>query len=73
LYLKNICLLIHKYNIKVDISNFSKSYNYSTRLKSKANIIVPKMRTVFGQQCPKHKFIQFCFGHDLNKISFKNL
>jgi len=47
LYLKNICLLM--YNFKDDIA--VPSHNYSTRLKSKSNVIIPKIRTVFGQQC----------------------
>lgn len=44
LYLKNICLLM--YNFIDDIA--VQSHNYSTRLKSKSNVIVPKIRTVFG-------------------------
>jgi len=52
------------YNIKDDIA--LPNHNYSTRLKFMTNVIDPKMRTVFGQQCLKYKFIQFCCDHDLN-------
>lgn len=37
----------------------------STRLKSKSNNIVPKMKTVFEQHLPKNKYIRFCYSHDL--------
>lgn len=68
LYLKNNCLLM--YNFKDDIA--VPIHNYSTRLKSKSNVIIPNIRTVFGQQCPKYKFIQFCYDHDVNVHNFKN-
>ena len=67
LYLKNICLLM--FNNKNDIT--VPSHNYSTRLKSRSNIIVPKIRTVFGQQSPQYRFIQFSLDHYLNVHNFK--
>lgn len=36
------------YNFKDDIA--IPTHNYSTRLKLKSNVIIPKIETVFGQQ-----------------------
>lgn len=36
-------------------------------VKINTNILVPKMRTVFGQQLnPKYTFIKRCISHNLN-------
>lgn len=37
------------------------------------NVIIPKIRTVFGQQCPQFKFVKFCCDHNLNVNNFKFL
>ena len=68
LYFKNICLLM--YSFKEDIA--VPSHDYSTRLKLKSNVIIPKIRTVFGQQCPQFKFVKFCCDHNLNVNNFKS-
>jgi len=55
------------YNVKDGIA-VPTAHSYSTSLKFRLNTIVPKMRTVFRQQCPKYKFIQFgykCYNHDV--------
>jgi len=66
LYLKNIGLLMFNFKDNIAVSS------HSTRLKTKSNVIIPKIKTVFGQQCPQYKFIQFCIDHDLNINNFKN-
>lgn len=43
------------YDIKYDID--IPNHSYFTHQKTKYNVILPKMRTVFGQHCPKYVLI----------------
>jgi len=45
LFLKNICLLMYNFKDNITVP----SHNYSTKLKTKSNVFIPKIMTVFGQ------------------------
>lgn len=62
LFLKNLCLFMYIVKDDIDVP----SHNHSTRLKFKSNIILPKMRTYFGQHYPKYTFIRFCNSNSVN-------
>lgn len=57
-------LLMYLDNMKDEIA--VPSHNYITRLKMNYNVIVPKMRTIFGQHYPTYTIMQFFTSHSID-------